>query len=77
MCFTGLLTPLGEVPYTYLVKTMQGNTTQNISEHQPLILINNRAMLITFIVYILLLIFHRYTKASLSDFFYDRWTLQY
>ena len=66
--FTGLLTPLGEVPYTYLVKTMQGNTTQNISEHQPLILINNRAMLITFIVYILLLIFTD-TKASLSDFF--------
>lgn len=66
--FTGLLTPLGEVPYTYLVKTMQGNTTQNISEHQPLVLINNRAMLITFIVYILLLIFTD-TKASLSDFF--------
>lgn len=66
--FTGLLTPLGEVPYTYLVKTMQGNTTQNISEHQPLVLINNRAMLITFIVYILLLIFTD-TKADLSDFF--------
>lgn len=66
--FTGLLTPLGDVPYTYLVKTMQGNTTQNISEHQPLVLINNRAMLITFIVYILLLIFTD-TKASLSDFF--------
>ncbi len=66
--FTGVLTPLGEVPYTYLVKTMQGNTTQNISEHQPLILINNRAMLITFIVYILLLIFTD-TKASLSDLF--------
>lgn len=66
--FTGLLTPLGEVPYTYLVKTMQGNTTQNISEHQPLVLINNRAMLITFIVYILLLIFTD-TKANLSDFF--------
>lgn len=64
----GLLTPLGDVPYTYLIKTMQGNTTNNISEHQPLTLINNKAMLITFIVYILLLIFTD-TKASLRDFF--------
>ena len=30
---TGLLTPLGDTPYTYLYKTMQGNTTQNINEH--------------------------------------------
>lgn len=66
--FTGLLTPLGGVPYTYLAKTMEGNTTQNISEHQPLTLINNKAMLIVFIVYILLLIFTD-TKASLRDFF--------
>lgn len=29
--FTGLLTPLGTTPYTYLVKTMAGNTTNNIS----------------------------------------------
>lgn len=66
--FTGLLTPLGNVPYTYLAKTMEGNTTQNISEHQPLTLINNKAMLIVFIVYILLLVFTD-TKASLRDFF--------
>ena len=25
---TGLLTPLGDTPYTYLVRTMQGNTTK-------------------------------------------------
>ena len=63
MCvFTGLLTPLGEVPYTYLVKTMQGNTTQNISEHQPLILINNRAMLITFYSIYTFTNFYRYKK---------------
>lgn len=66
--FTGFLTPIGTTPYTYLVKTMQGNTTQNISEHQPLTLINNTAMLIVFIVYILLLIFTD-TKATLRDFF--------
>ena len=32
----GLLTPLGDTPYTYLIKTMQGNTTQNINEHLPI-----------------------------------------
>ena len=41
--FTGLLTPLGDTPYTYLYKTMQGNTTQNISEHLPMTLANNAA----------------------------------
>lgn len=66
--FTGLFTPLGDVPYTYLVKTMQGNTTDNISEHQPLVLINNRGMLIVFTLFMLLLIFTD-TKANLSDLF--------
>ena len=66
--FSGLLTPLGTTPYTYLVKTMEGNTTQNISEHQPLTLINNTAMLVVFILYILLFIFTD-TKARLRDFF--------
>lgn len=65
---TGFLTPLGTVPYTYLADTMQGNTTDNISEHQPLVLINNKAILTVFILFILLLIFTD-TKASLQDFF--------
>lgn len=39
--FAGLLTPIGEVPYTYLIKTMQGNSPKNISEHLPLTLANN------------------------------------
>lgn len=66
--FTGILTPLGTTPYTYLIKTMQGNTMDNISEHQPLTLINNKAMLITFTVYIAFLIFTD-TKVTLRDFF--------
>ena len=65
--FTGFLTPLGTTPYTYLIKTMEGNTMDNISEHQPLTLINNKAMLTVFIVYVLLLIFTD-TKATLRDF---------
>lgn len=66
--FTGLLTPIGTTPYTYLLNTMQGNTMDNISEHQPLVLINNKAMLTVFIIFILLLIFTD-TKASMRDFF--------
>ena len=65
--FTGFLTPLGTTPYTYLIKTMEGNTMDNISEHQPLTLVNNKAMLTVFIVYVLLLIFTD-TKATLRDF---------
>lgn len=65
---TGLLTPIGTTPYTLLPKLMQGNTTQNISEHQPLTLINNRAMLIVFTVFLMFLIFTD-TKLSLRDFF--------
>lgn len=66
--FTGFLTPLGITPYTYLIKTMQGNTTQNISEHLPLTLINNKAMLAVFAVFLIFLIFTD-TKARLRDFF--------
>lgn len=65
---TGLLTPIGTTPYTLLPKLMQGNTTQNISEHQPLTLINNRAMLIVFTIFLMFLIFTD-TKLSLRDFF--------
>ena len=50
--FSGLLTPIGNVPYTYLIKTMQGNSMKNISEHLPLTLANNikyACVLISFI----------------------------
>lgn len=66
--FTGLLTPLGTTPYTYLVKTMQGNTTQNISEHLPLTLINNLNLMCVFILFLAILIFTD-TKIRLSDLF--------
>lgn len=65
---SGFLTPLGTTPYTYLIKTMEGNTVDNISEHQPLVLINNKAMLTVFILFVLLLIFTD-TKARMRDFF--------
>ena len=66
--FTGLLTPIKDVPYTYLIKTMQGNTTQNISEHQPLVLIKYENMVITLSLLFGILIFSR-TKVRLCDFY--------
>ncbi len=66
--FTGLLTPLGDTPYTYLVKTMQGNTTQNINEHLPMVLINNKNALAIIAIVLALLIFTD-TKIRLSDLF--------
>lgn len=66
--FTGLLTPLGDVPYTYLAKTMQGNTTENISEHLPLVLINNKNIMIVITMFLAILIFTD-TKIKLRDLF--------
>lgn len=66
--FAGLITPLGEVPYTYLIKTMQGNSPDNISEHLPLTLaddINIACVLITFIAILLF----TDTKIRLCDLF--------
>ena len=54
---TGFLTPLGTTPYTYLIKTMQGNTTQNINEHLPMTLIKNAEILCVLIIFIAILAF--------------------
>lgn len=66
---TGLLTPLGPTtPYTYLVKTMQGNTTQNISEHLPMTLINCTDVLCAIIILLAILTFTD-SKIRLADLF--------
>lgn len=66
---TGLLTPLGSTtPYTYLIKTMQGNTTQNISEHLPLTLIENADVICAIIIFLAILIFTN-SKMRLVDLF--------
>ena len=65
---TGFLTPLGTTPYTYLIKTMQGNTTQNINEHLPMTLINCMEILCVLIVFIALLTFTD-VKIRLVDLF--------
>lgn len=66
--FTGLLTPLGDTPYTYLVKTMQGNTTKNINEHLPMTIAEQPEVLCTIIIFLSVLTFTK-IKIKLSDLF--------
>ena len=65
---TGLLTPLGDAPYTYLVKTMQGTTTSNIMEHLPLTLIQSKPQLCMIVLILTILIFTD-TKLRVKDLF--------
>ena len=65
---TGLLTPLGKVPYTYTYLTMIGNTMKNINEHLPLTLADNIPIMCTLIVILAVLTFTK-AKIKLSDLF--------
>ena len=65
---TGLLTPLGDTPYTYLIKTMQGTTTKSINEHLPITLIQSKPTLTILAIVLGILIFTD-TKIRLKDFF--------
>ena len=66
--FTGLFTPLGNEPYTYLIKTMKGDSTQSISEHLPLTLAENENFAAVLIAFLAILIFTD-TKIRLCDLF--------
>ena len=66
--FTGLLTPLGSTPYTYLTKTMEGNTTQNINEHLPMTLSQEKGTMCILIIFLAILIFTK-VKIKVSDLF--------
>ena len=66
--FTGFLTPIGNTPYTYLIKTMQGNTTQNINEHQPMTLASDTEVICTLILFLAILMFTK-VKIRLRDLF--------
>ena len=66
--FTGFLTPIGDTPFTYLPKTMAGNTMDNISEHLPLTLINDIKTLVVLVLFLLILIFTD-IKVKLCDLF--------
>lgn len=67
--FTGLLTPIGDAPYTYLYKTMIGNTTQSINEHLPMTLAENVEAMCMIIIFLAILTFTK-TKVRLSDLFF-------
>ena len=64
----GLLTPIGDTPYTYLINTMQGTTTHNIAEHLPIILYESTYVLGYIIIAVCLISFTK-VKVKLSDLF--------
>ena len=66
--FTGLLTPTGTTPYTYLYKTMQGNTVENINEHLPLTLANDIPIMSTIVIVLAVITFTK-AKIRLCDLF--------
>ncbi|MBP3464000.1 MAG: hypothetical protein J6K45_05930 [Clostridia bacterium] len=56
--FMGVLTPTGiTTPYTYLAKTMVGNTVKVINEHLPLDLASNQDFVAFFVAFIVVLTF--------------------
>lgn len=56
--FMGLITPTGpSTPYTYLSKTMVGNTVKVINEHLPLDLPSNQEFVAFFVAFIVVLTF--------------------
>ena len=63
--FTGFLTPIGDTPYTYLLHTMQGNTTNNISEHVPIVLYHTK-YIFGYIIFAVCLIAFSKQKIKLS-----------
>ena len=67
--FTGLLSPLKDMPYTYTWRIMKGNTTKNVSEHIPIVLIENKPILISLASTLALLIFTK-VKIRLRDLFF-------
>ena len=67
--FTGLLTPLRDMPYTYTWRIMQGNTTSVISEHIALTLIDSKDIMIALGLFIGVLAFSK-LKIRLRDLFF-------
>ena len=66
--FTGLCTPLGFTPYTYIVHTLQSNETQFINEHLPMTLVENPKILCAIVIFLGILTFTK-AKIKLSDLF--------
>ena len=65
----GFICPLGpNVPFTYLIRTIIGNTTHYISEHLPVVLVKRPTLIIFSVIFGWLFLF-KDLKLRLSDFF--------
>lgn len=62
----GLLTPLGNLPYTYFIKTVMTTSMEYIDEHKPLILIQNLFVIGYLAILLIPLIFTK-VKVKLGD----------
>lgn len=66
----GIFTPTGiTTPYTYLAKTLTGNTMQVINEHLPLDLGANKEFVAYFVIFVIILTFID-VKIDLRNIFY-------
>lgn len=63
---TGLITPIGDTPYTYLIKTMMGNSQDYIIEHQMLSWVHSP---FTIIIALETLVLAIISKVKLRDLF--------
>ena len=63
---TGLMTPLGDTPYTYFIKTAMGNSQKYIQEHQMLTWKDSP---FTIIIAMETIFFAIFNKAKLRDIF--------
>lgn len=65
--FAGLLTPIGDTPYTYLIKTMMGNSQNYIQEHGAVTFLKN-PLVLTSIGEMLVILLLTNTKIKFRDF---------
>jgi hypothetical protein len=65
---TGCINPAGNGAYTYLYKTIKGNTTSSINEHLPLTLVDNDEFCVALVILLIVLLFTD-SKIKLSDLF--------
>ena len=63
----GLLTPIGDTPYTYFIKILMGDTQEYIQEHKALILIENYFVM-GYLVFLLVPLIFTKVKIKLTDF---------
>ena len=63
---TGLLTPIKDTPYTYLIKTMMGNSQEYIKEHQ---MVNLTQSIFTIIIVVETMFLALFNKAKMRDIF--------